>query len=455
MPKPLRPSRKPSARIVRGTARNLATLAAHVSTRLPRAWYFSATDIELTVNAVVLLRVAFVHLAGTSSPADLRAHLAARPDSVVIASDIKPLVDRALSGERVYLENLHLVMTRNGYPEDTYWTFSYSPLRDGDKIEGMLVALASYIGGIYEQFERNQTNKVPFLGDLPGVGVLFRATSESRVKRNLLVFLQPTILRDAASAAALTQKQYASVRRIDLGLDQEGRLTRLPSNIQDIYQGGTQRDGRRAAPASAPVPTAAPAASVEPMPAAAPAPTARTPTIVTDENSPRVYAAESAAAIKAESLPMTPAQVEAQALQPQPSRPAAASSATSAPRSTPSTYVPPSTAADPEARPFTAVSPDPVTTAYAPAAAQAPRETTTAETIPATNAETFAPQVKPFVPETASAAESARKPAARKTSKKTAEPDAATARPGMRTIRTSSGSVYYVPENPPEPTSTP
>lgn len=52
--------------------------------------------------------------------------------------DIRPLVDKALSGERVYLEDLHLVMTRNGYPEDTYWTFSYSPLWDGDAIVGML-----------------------------------------------------------------------------------------------------------------------------------------------------------------------------------------------------------------------------------------------------------------------------------------------------------------------------
>lgn len=52
--------------------------------------------------------------------------------------EISPLLDEALAGGRVYLEDLHLVMTRNGYPEDTYWTFSYSPLRDGDRIEGIL-----------------------------------------------------------------------------------------------------------------------------------------------------------------------------------------------------------------------------------------------------------------------------------------------------------------------------
>lgn len=318
------------------------------------------------------------------------------------------------------------------------------------------------LGGLVQDDVKKSISKVPFLGDIPGVGVLFRSTSESRVKRNLLVFLQPTILRDAASAAALTQKQYASVRRIDLGLDQEGRLTRLPPNIQDIYQGGTQRDGRRAAPAPAPAPapTAAPAASTAPAPAAAPATTLapRTTTVVADESSPRVYAAENASAIQAETLPMSPAQVEERALQPQPSSPVVTSRAPAAPRSTSSTYVPPSTTADPSARPFTAVSPDPVSTAYAPAAAQAPRETTAAETIPATSSETFVPQVKPFVPDADSAVEPTRKTTTksttRTTSKKTVEPDAAPARPGMRTIRTSSGSVYYVPENP-EPSSAP
>lgn len=47
-----------------------------------------------------------------------------------IWSDIKPLVDRALAGEATFDENLHLVMERNGFPEDTWYTFSYSPVRD-------------------------------------------------------------------------------------------------------------------------------------------------------------------------------------------------------------------------------------------------------------------------------------------------------------------------------------
>ena len=47
-----------------------------------------------------------------------------------IWSDISPLVDRALAGEATFHENLPLLMLRHGYPEQTWFTFSYSPVRD-------------------------------------------------------------------------------------------------------------------------------------------------------------------------------------------------------------------------------------------------------------------------------------------------------------------------------------
>ena len=47
-----------------------------------------------------------------------------------IWSDIEPLVVRALRGEATFSEDLLLFMERNGYPEEVYFTFSYSPIRD-------------------------------------------------------------------------------------------------------------------------------------------------------------------------------------------------------------------------------------------------------------------------------------------------------------------------------------
>ncbi|MBV1795906.1 PAS domain-containing sensor histidine kinase [Siccirubricoccus sp. G192] len=58
-----------------------------------------------------------------------------------IWEDILPLIDRALAGEATWSEDLHLVMERNAYPEDTWYTFSYSPLRDEEgAIAGMFCA---------------------------------------------------------------------------------------------------------------------------------------------------------------------------------------------------------------------------------------------------------------------------------------------------------------------------
>jgi type IV pilus assembly protein PilQ len=52
------------------------------------------------------------------------------------------------------------------------------------------------IGGIYLQEQRNDVNKVPLLGDLPGVGPLFRNTQRIDNKAELLVFLTPRIVED-------------------------------------------------------------------------------------------------------------------------------------------------------------------------------------------------------------------------------------------------------------------
>jgi PAS domain S-box-containing protein len=47
-----------------------------------------------------------------------------------IRADIEPLVQRALGGEAFFVENLPLRMRRHGYDEETWFTFSYSPVRD-------------------------------------------------------------------------------------------------------------------------------------------------------------------------------------------------------------------------------------------------------------------------------------------------------------------------------------
>jgi type IV pilus assembly protein PilQ len=53
------------------------------------------------------------------------------------------------------------------------------------------------LGGIYEITKNNTTDKIPGLGDIPGVGVLFRRTNRSNNKAELLIFVTPRILSDS------------------------------------------------------------------------------------------------------------------------------------------------------------------------------------------------------------------------------------------------------------------
>ena len=58
-----------------------------------------------------------------------------------IWADLAPLVEEALSGAASWLEDLPLTMNRHGYEEDTWFTFSYSPVRDDDgNVRGLYCA---------------------------------------------------------------------------------------------------------------------------------------------------------------------------------------------------------------------------------------------------------------------------------------------------------------------------
>lgn len=54
-------------------------------------------------------------------------------------SDLEPIVERAYAGEATFIEDFPLVVRRHGYPEEAYFTFCYSPIRDETgKVAGMM-----------------------------------------------------------------------------------------------------------------------------------------------------------------------------------------------------------------------------------------------------------------------------------------------------------------------------
>ncbi len=63
------------------------------------------------------------------------------------------------------------------------------------------------IGGLIQDREEDSVNKIPFLGDIPLLGYLFKTKSTTHTKTNLLIILTPRIVKDAADLAALTEEE--------------------------------------------------------------------------------------------------------------------------------------------------------------------------------------------------------------------------------------------------------
>ncbi len=78
------------------------------------------------------------------------------------------------------------------------------------------------LGGLVDEQSNESESKVPLLGDIPWLGQLFKSTSTTVSKRNLMVFIKPTIIRDGVSADGLTQRKYNYIRAEQLYKAEEG-----------------------------------------------------------------------------------------------------------------------------------------------------------------------------------------------------------------------------------------
>jgi len=85
------------------------------------------------------------------------------------------------------------------------------------------------LGGLIEDNITEVKQKVPFLGDIPFIGALFRSSSFSVDKKNLLVFIRPTIIRGKANVNSITNTQYQGFRAVELQMSapREGGLEGL------------------------------------------------------------------------------------------------------------------------------------------------------------------------------------------------------------------------------------
>jgi PAS domain S-box-containing protein len=94
-----------------------------------------------------------------------------------IWDDIRPIAERAIGGEASFYENLPLTMTRKGYEEQTWFTFSYSPVRDeSGGVGGMLCTCVETTQSVLAQRERvNEAERLRQLFDqAPGFMAVLR-----------------------------------------------------------------------------------------------------------------------------------------------------------------------------------------------------------------------------------------------------------------------------------------
>ncbi|WP_373318430.1 type II secretion system secretin GspD [Alteromonas salexigens] len=78
------------------------------------------------------------------------------------------------------------------------------------------------LGGLIDEDVQESVSKVPLLGDIPILGHLFKTTSTSKRKRNLMVFLKPTIVRDGVTMNEISHRKYNYIRALQLKRQQEG-----------------------------------------------------------------------------------------------------------------------------------------------------------------------------------------------------------------------------------------
>lgn len=127
------------------------------------------------------------------------------------------------------------------------------------------------LGGLISDDTAHTRQSIPFLGDIPGLGRLFRAEGKSNAKRNLLVFIHPTIIGDNADIRRVSQQRYDQLYSLQLAMDKDGNFAKLPANVDDVFQ---QRLPISSTPSSPPKlvqpqPTAQPSSQYQKVPTGA------------------------------------------------------------------------------------------------------------------------------------------------------------------------------------------
>lgn len=105
------------------------------------------------------------------------------------------------------------------------------------------------LGGLIQDNYADGNNKVPWLGDIPLIGSLFRAENKNRTKTNVMVFLRPVVLRDAETTASISGTRYDSLyqqmneSRSDNRIERDRDVPTLPARAPGSGQSSSPASG--------------------------------------------------------------------------------------------------------------------------------------------------------------------------------------------------------------------
>lgn len=90
------------------------------------------------------------------------------------------------------------------------------------------------IGGLVQQSDTETSEKIPFLGDVPIAGRLFRTEGVDHQRTNLMVFIRPTVIRDKQGARDVTARSYRYIQAEELWAGKEENSNSLDSFVRDV-----------------------------------------------------------------------------------------------------------------------------------------------------------------------------------------------------------------------------
>ncbi len=98
------------------------------------------------------------------------------------------------------------------------------------------------LGGLMRDNSTTNQQKIPGLGNVPIIGRLFRSDNDNTQKSNLIIFLQPTILRDGGAVASVTERKFNQMRVLQLVIDKNGTIKQIPLSGTEGWDGNINQD---------------------------------------------------------------------------------------------------------------------------------------------------------------------------------------------------------------------